>query len=181
MGKVHLFPAMLMYILALLPTPCSGSYTGFKELKVEDCVALRQEQLQRLPPAWSKYQGFIKLCPFRKSLISPPKVSVISVWAHDYLNVQKVKVWEEFPLPILVDDNMRQLGTLPELFPMDSRTEPIVYFGKWKSGMPTEILVDIHDPTVSGDYYYSPLIWNPKEDKYRMIDQEPKSGPRPKR
>ena len=81
----------------------------------------------------------------------------------------------------VVDENLNVVGTLPENFPMDSRTESVIHFGKWESGVPTEIRVDIYDPTVSGDHYYSPLIWNEKDKRYHMSDKEPKSGHRPKR
>lgn len=167
--------------MTLSPSSFAGGYPGFTVLKVQDCVVFDQRQVQNLPSSWHKYRNFIKMCPLKKSLRSKVKVSIISIWTDDYLNTKEAKVWEEFPLSMIVDENLNEVGTLPENFPMDSRTEPVVYFGKWKSALPTEIRVDVYDPTVSGDYYYSPLIWNDKNKRYYMTDREPKSGTRPKR
>jgi hypothetical protein len=42
------------------------------------------------------------------------------------------------------------------------------------------IRIDVYNPTVSGDYYYAPLIWNEKDGQYHMKTKESKSGKRPK-
>ncbi|WP_136515120.1 hypothetical protein [Geomonas edaphica] len=156
-------------------------YIGFTELKPRDCVVIDPQRAIKLPASWHKYLTFTKICPLKKEQSSKAVVSIISVWAEDYLNTKQAKVWEDFSYTIIVDDRMNVVGTLPEIFPTDAPAEPAVYFGKWKSEVPTEIRVDVYDPTVAGEHYYEPLIWNEKQKRYYMTDKEPKSGPRPKR
>jgi hypothetical protein len=171
----------LMYCALLMPSNSVASYyQGFRELKGKDCVLISDEDVQRLPSVWYKYKNYIKICPLKNKVTSKANVSVISIWTDDYLNAQANKMWEDFPLTMIVDDHFTELGTLPELYPMGFRTEPIIYYGKWKSGIPTEIRIDVYDPTVSGDYYYSPLTWNDKDKKYDMKDKKSKSGKRPR-
>jgi hypothetical protein len=171
----------LMYLALLIPSnSLAAGCQGFRELKGKDCILLGEKDVQRLPTAWFKYKNFIKICPLKNKANSTVNVSIISVWTDDYLNAQVTKMWENFPPTIIVDYDFNELGTLPELFPMGFRTEPIIYYGKWKSGIPTEIRIDVYNPTVSGDYYYSPLTWNDKSKKYDMKDKEAKSGKRPR-
>jgi hypothetical protein len=159
----------------------AAGYPGFRELNENDCVVLGEKDIQRLPPTWHKYKGFVKICELKQNRATKSKVSIISIWAYDYLDAwTKASKWEDFPLTIIVDDHFNHLGTFPELYPMDSRTEPIVYYGKWKSGMPTEIRIDVYNPTVTGDYYYSPFIWNEKDVQYQMKTKKTRHGKRPK-
>lgn len=180
MPKRSLFMTLFLCLSLLVPLSFAGSYPGFKELKSKNCTALDSQSIQKLPSSWEKYEQFIKICSLLKSSHSSAKVAIVSIWTDDYMNSQSKRMWEDFPLTILVDENLNEIGTLPEIFPMDSRTEPIIYYGRWKSGIPTEIKVDVYNPTVSGDYYYAPLTWDEKRRRYHMIDKEPKFGPRPK-
>lgn len=174
---------LIFHIYLLVPGSIAFAegYTGFKQVKAKDCVDLDQRLLQKLPAPWHKYKNFIKICPLKKNMRSKEVVSIVSLWTEDYLNMKEHKTWEEFPQSIIIDENLNEVGTLPVIFPVESPIEPAVYFGKWKSAIPTEVRVDVHDPTVSGDYYYSPLIWNDKDKRYYMTDKEPKSGRRPRR
>ncbi|WP_129124919.1 hypothetical protein [Geomonas oryzae] len=156
-------------------------YVGFTELNPGNCTPIDPQLAKKLPPSWHKYLAFTKICSLKKEKSSKAVVSIISIWTEDYLRTKRTKVWEDFPYSIIVDDRMNVLGTLPEIFPVEAPAEPAVYFGKWKSEVPTEIRVDVYDPTVVGDHYYSPLIWNEKQKRYYMMDKEPKSGSRPKR
>lgn len=174
------FKAQLLFLFLSTPLSFAGGYPGFKELNPKSCVPLNSALVGKLPSDWKKYEVYITICPLAKDSQSPAKVSVVSIWANEYLDSIGKTVWENFPLPLLVDETLKETGKLPEIFPMDSRTEPIIYYGKWKSGLPTEIRVDIHNPTVSGDYYYLPLTWNAKARRYDFIDKEPRFGPRPK-
>jgi len=178
--SLYLITFLMHFVLLISSNSLAAGYEGFRELKEKDCVLLGEKDVQRLPTVWLKYKDFIKICQLKKSLASKAKVSIISIWTDDYLNAQATKMWEDFPLTVIVDDHFNKLGTLPEHFPTDFRTEPIIYYGKWKSGIPTEIRIDVYNPTVSGDYYYSPFIWNDKDKKYYTKDKESKSGKRPK-
>lgn len=174
------FLVPLLFISLTATLSFAGPYPGYRELKEEECVPLRSSLVRKLPSSWKKYEPFIKICPLARSFDAPARVSVVSIWCHDYLDSQQKTRWENFPLPMLVDENFNEVGTLPEIFPMDSRTEPIIYYGKWKSGLPFEIRVDIYNPTVSGDYYYSPLTWDEKGRRYHMLAKEPRFGNRRK-
>lgn len=168
-----------VFVLFLTPTLAfAGSYPGFRELKEEECIPLKSSLIEKLPNSWSKYEPFIKICPLARSSKIPARVSLVSIWSHEYLDSQRKTMWENFPLPMLVDENFNDIGTLPEIFPMSSVTEPIVHYGKWREGLPSEIRVDVYNPTVSGNYYYSPLTWDNKDRRYHMRDQEPKFGSR---
>ena len=178
-SSLHRIIFLMYFVLIITSNSLAAGYQGFKELKENDCVLLDEKDVQRLPSAWYKYKNFIKICPLKNKPASNASVYIISIWTDDYLNAQATKMWEDFPHTIIVDNNLGELGTLPELFPMGFRTEPIIYYGKWKAGIPTEIRIDVYNPTVSGDYYYSPLTWNDKDKKYNMKDKESKSGKRP--
>lgn len=103
---------------------------------------------------------------------------MISIWSHEYLDANRKKDWEEFPLPILVDRQFRQCGTLPELYPNSYVNSVYVSYGKWKSDIPSEIRVDVADPTVSGDYHYAPIKWDETARKYKIRTTRPVSGHR---
>lgn len=180
MLRKSVFMSSLICLFLLVPLSFAERYQGFRELDAKDCIALAPQSVQKLSTHWQKYKDFIKICPLQSSPESPAKVSVVSIWTDDYMNTRPKKIWEDFPLSILVDQDLSEIGTLPEIFPMDFRTEPRIYYGKWKSGLPTEIKVDVFNPTVSGDYYYSPLTWDEKIKRYRMTDGEPKFGSRRK-
>jgi hypothetical protein len=156
-----------------------ASYRGFKEVRDNKCVVLEEKDINRLPPPWHSYKGFIKICNLKKDKTSEAKISIISVWSHDYLDGRKKTNWEDFPLPILVDDRFNTCGTFPELYPSSYVNSLYVYYGKWNAGIPTEIRIDVADPTVSGDYYYAPLLWDNKSRTYRMKSTKPKTGKRP--
>jgi hypothetical protein len=168
---------LLIFLLGRAPS-VAASYRGFNEVLDDQCVVMQDHDLKTLPADWLKYKGFIKLCELKKNKDSKSKVSLISIWTHDYLDSRGKKSWEGFPLPILVDDQFRQCGTLPELYPSSYVNSIYVSYGKWKVGIPTEIRIDVADPTVSGDYYYLPLLWDDKDKIYKMKGKERISGRR---
>lgn len=155
-------------------------YRGFTKLNPDECTTLEKDVvLSKLPIGFSKYTGFVKIC----NLINKGKetrVSIVSVWAHEYLDVQPPKTaWENFPLPIIVDNHFKPLGYLQELYPSSWVTDLNIYYGKWRLDIPTEIRVDVENPAVSGDYYYPPLIWNEKSSFYEIKGKGTINGRRP--
>ncbi|QWV93191.1 hypothetical protein KP004_18795 [Geomonas oryzisoli] len=151
---------------------------NFVDVKDDTCVVLSDGELRLLPAKWHKYRGFVKTCGLTKSKGSDATISMVSIWSHEYLDANRKQTWEEFPLPILVDHQFRQCGTLPELYPASYVNSVYVRYGKWKSGIPTEIRVDVADPTVSGDYHYAPLKWDDSDRKYKIPTTRPLSGHR---
>lgn len=175
------FLLLLVFHLSWLPSRSYAGYPGFVELNPAVCAPIDQQHAEKLPSPWRKYLAFTKICPIRKTPTSKARLFIASVWTEDYLNAKRSNMWEDFPSSIIVDDHMNILATLPVIFPIEAPTEPSIYFGRWKASLPTEVRVDVYDPTVAGDRYYPPLIWNDKEKRFRMLDKEPKSGHRPRR
>ncbi|MFY9149549.1 MAG: hypothetical protein WAP08_08525 [Smithellaceae bacterium] len=154
-------------------------YPGFIKLQETNCIVMDDFEIRKLPQDWYKYKGFVKKCPLKKDATSQSDYAIVSIWAYDYLQARGSMVWEDFPLPLIVDAQFNPVGVFPEIYPMDSPTHLIVYYGKWQGDIPGEILIDVSNPAVSGDYYYEPLIWDKKTGKYEMKDRQDKSGPRP--
>lgn len=165
----------------LLSNSFAAGYRGFKELKESECAVLGEQDLQKLPPQWHKYKGFVKICGMKRSKAAKPKVFIVSVWGVDYMEAEKKEMWEDFPCTIIVDGQFRLLGTFPpDLYPIDPPVDLIVYYGKWKTDIPAEIRIDVLNNALGGDYYYAPFIWSDKDGQYHMKTKESKSGKRPK-
>jgi len=156
----------------------AATYPGFSKLDEGKCVVLDGVDVNKLPPEWHKYKGFVKKCEMRRTKTSEAKFSVISIWAHEYLDARHKTSWEDFPSSIIADNNFSQLGQLPEIYPMDSPTHLIIYYGIWKNNIPTEIMIDVSNPAVTGDYYYEPLVWDAQLAKYVLKNSEAKDGKR---
>lgn len=180
MLKAVSFAVLMLHIVWFTSASFAGGYPGYTELLPTACVAIDQQRAGKLPQSWQKYVHFTKICPLQKSPASKSAVFIVSIWAEDYLQAKKSNIWEEFPFSIIVDDNMNVIGNLPVIFPVESPTEPAIYFGKWRSSVPTEIRVDVYDPTVVGDHYYPPLVWNEKQKRYSMKNNRYRQGTRPK-
>lgn len=179
---MKLSPAILIAAFLIMSLSCNlfaAGYAGFTKLNEKDCVVLDDDHVHKLPSTWHKYKGFIKSCGLQKKA-EKAKVFIISVWGHEYLDANNLDMWEEFPLPVIVDDQWNQVGSFPELYPSELECDLKVYYGNWKMGIPKEIRIDVSNPTVSGDYYYAPLRWNPNSMMYIMKDTEEKYGKRPR-
>lgn len=172
----------ILFVFGLFAQVNAAGYPGFIEIKDKECIILDDTDIQKLPSVWHKYNGFIKKCEFKRGKNSKAIVSLVSIWAIDYLDAQKKSMWEDFSCTLIVDNKFNTVAVFPEheLYPINQPCSLYVYYGKWKGGIPTEIRIDVDNPAVSGDYYYAPLIWNDKDKKYYMKDMEEKSGKRPK-
>jgi len=160
---------ILSIVLASNSTTFGKGYKGFQLLNPDDCVPLDKKTVLQLPAEWHKHADFVKICELKQKNGQTAKVSIISVWVQDYYQTLPSDApWEKFPLPLILNERFLQIGRLPELYPMDQPRELDVYFGKWKSGLPTEIMVDVYNPAVGGDYYYAPLIWSKTGNVYEM-------------
>ncbi|HME42795.1 MAG TPA: hypothetical protein VKF36_06895 [Syntrophorhabdales bacterium] len=183
MLKAHRCYAICLFLMvaAFLLTSnvhCEG-YKGFLKLNPDECVPLDKKIVLQLSAEWHKYADFVKICALTQKKGQPAKGSIISVWVEEYYGtLPSDAMWEKFPLPLIVDDHFQKIGQLPELYPMDQPRELDVYYGKWQLGMPTEIMVDVHNPAVSGDYYYDSLIWNKDRGTYEMKSEGERYGRR---
>jgi len=173
---------LLFFVLAISSTAYGNEYSGFTKLDPSQCVPLNKEQVvSQVPDQWHKFAGFIKVCPLKQGKTGFAHVSILSIWAHEYLESQPPNApWQGFPLPIIINNHFERIGQLSELYPSDWVTDLKVHYGKWQHNIPTEIRVDVENPAVSGDYYYAPLIWNEKRGSYLMRSKETINGRRPR-
>jgi hypothetical protein len=174
-----------LFFLALLvaraSSACGNGYPGFSFLDANDCVPLDRKAVLQLPVEWHKYADFTKICGLNQKKGQPAKVSIISIWADDYYETRPSDaVWEKFPPPLIVDQARQRMGQLPELYPTHQASELRVYYGKWQSGMPAEIRIDVYSPAVEGDYYFAPMIWNKDKGFYEMRSKKRMYGIRPR-
>lgn len=159
-----------------------GVYKGFTKLNPDECVTLDKKVVAQLPTEWQKYADFTKICKLKQNDAPTANVSIISIWIKNYfetLPVTKRNILENFPRPLIVDNDLKKLGQLPEPYPIFDVTDPDIYYGKWQSGIPFEILFDVSNPAMGGDYYYTPLKWNAINRIYEMKELKEKYGKRP--
>lgn len=168
-------------IIAIISVAYGRDYKGFNLLHPDECIPLDKKAVLQLPLEWHKYVGFVKICNLRSDKSNMARISIITIWAYKYYtSLPAGTIWEELPQPLIVDNTFKQVGQLPEVYPDNPPCTLDIFFGKWRSGIPTEIRVDVNNPTVTGDYYYSPIVWDNSYMRYEMKDQEEKYGKRPK-
>jgi len=185
MFKSH-YRGFILILFSALSFACTTSvhgdvYPGFLLLNSSKCSPLDKDSVLKLPNEWHKYGDFVKICGLRARKAKTAKIFIVSIWVLDYYKDKSPEaLWEKFPLPIIVNSDFKQIGQLPRIYPMDHVVESFVYYGKWKSGFPHEIRVDLFNPTITGNYYFMPLIWNTEVGNYKMKSDEPIYGKRPK-
>lgn len=159
------------------------SFNDFKKLQKDHCKPPRQKLLQKLTGEWVGYKKFIKQCDLKKDEALPAAISIVSIWVTEYYEskpISDVASVENFPLPIIVYQDVETVGELPELYPENDVVSPKIYFGKWMENIPTEIRVDVSNPAVEGNYFYPPLLWNDKSRTYEMKSKDVTYGQRGK-
>ena len=180
---VPLFVFFFAFVLVLDVN--SEGYRDFLLLNPDSCAPLDEKVVAQLPVEWHTYAGFVKVCGLKRKEDREAEVSIISMWARDYYDsLPKGTLWRGFPLPLIVDKEFRRLGQLPELYPYGDIVRVKVYYGKWHSGIPTELRVDVINPAVEGNYFYAPLIFNKQDRIYQMKKTNGKEmtyGNRPRR
>ena len=135
----------------------SEGYRDFLLLNPSDCIPLEQKVVMQLPTEWHKYAGFVKICGLKRKKDQEASVSIISVWARDYYDSSPAgTLWKGFPLPLIIDDGFHHLGQLPELYPYGDIISVKVYYGKWHSGIPTELRVERDQPSGRGELLLRP-------------------------
>ena len=177
----------IKYIITLSLTYATivygNEYKMFNKLNPEECILLdRETVITQLPIEWSKYTDFIKICKLKNKNSSAAQTSIISIWVLDYYNARflspTLRKEEKFPAPVIVDIKNNIIGQLPQQFPDDPPRELDVFYQKYDGDLSAEILIDVYNPAVSGDYYYTPLKWNINNRRYEMSDKDKKYGHR---
>lgn len=160
---------VFFFALAFVSSAHSEGYRNFLLLNPDDCVPLDKKVVMQLPAEWHKYAGFVKICGLKRKEDREASVSIISVWAHDYYDsLPEGALWKDFPLPLIIDKAFLRIGELPELYPTGDIITVNLYYGKWRGHIPTEIMVDVINPAVEGNYFYAPLVWNKQNRVYQM-------------
>lgn len=173
------------FILVVASISHSYGYNGYLKLAPDTCVPLEEDVIiSKLPAYWHKYSSFIKICKLKQRAATTAPVSIISIWVLEYYDTRfpppATHISESFPLPIVVNDKLRPIGQLPQQYPDDPPRELDIYYRETLVGIPSDVLIDVYNPAVNGDYYYAPLKWNPKSERYEMKDMETKYGKRRK-
>jgi hypothetical protein len=166
----------IFVFLMLTVSICNGNgYRGFTKLDPQKCTKADARIMSQLPSDWQKYNGFVKICSLKKDNTNS-NISVISIWVDEYFEARfpppAPHQWEEFPIPVIVNGDLQIVGTLPEIYPIDDITSPIIYYGRWQGEIPTEIRIDVENPAEGGDYYYKPIIYNRNEGRYEIKNKE---------
>lgn len=173
---------LTIQILSLVSSAMGAGYKGFTKLNPNECLPVDKKVISQLPSEWQRYTGYVKICNLKHDH-EKSNISIISVWVDDFLEAKfphpAPHKWENFPLPLIVSTELWNIGTLPEIYPVDDITSPTIYYGRWQYSIPTEIRVDVKNPAEGGDYYYAPLIYNRKSGRYEMKDKEISDGRRP--
>lgn len=172
---------LTVFLILTASVTSAGPYTGFKKLNPEECAPADDTTLSHLPQTWKNYRKFVKICNL-KSDGGKSDISIISVWEQEYFeHVQllgNTPVLEPFPLPVIVNKELIEVGTLPEVYPVDDITSQVIYYGKWCRSIPTEILVDVDNPAEGGNYHYEPITYNWPKGKYEIRQKEIVNGRR---
>jgi hypothetical protein len=181
MNKISIFMLVTFILLPTIFTKAAVArdYEGLQRLNPASCHGLDGESHAKLPGSWRTYAAFTRSCPLREGADKTAKAFIISVWVEEYYASKPADApWETFPKPMIVDQQGNKIGELPELYPVDEPRELDVYYGKWKLGWPTELLIDVYNPAVSGDYYYPHIVYNHDTGKYSMKNSEVTYGRR---
>ncbi|WP_431257467.1 hypothetical protein ACQ86G_22910 [Roseateles chitinivorans] len=148
----------------------------WRQLNAEACTPLTENEQARLPATWKPYLSATRRCeltePGAKS-----QVALITVFALSFYEGKPATApWEDFPRPLLVDEEFRPVGGISELFPWDQPATLTLRHGLWKGGIPQEIRVHVDNPAVSGPYDLPVLRWDASQRQYRSVD-----GPTPRK
>jgi hypothetical protein len=160
-------PALLTLVLAATPFTTAVA-AGLKKLSLDECASLAQSPFKpALSSEWKAYLAYTKVCPLRKTRTSKAAVVLVSVFIDDYYKANPgQKEWKQFPLPLLISADDKCLARLPEHFPFEQPVDLTLNFGHWHKDIPTQITVDVSNPSVGGDYQLPKLFWSAKEHRY---------------
>jgi hypothetical protein len=156
------------------------------QLNTADChksnFAFSRDVQKLLGKNWLHYQPYMNICLVRTSSGSVA-LSILALsmpeadQANDLLWLNG-KRWnsqsdgfpyDAIPLPIILDDNNRPIGTLPEQVFLEVPQSSEVRFSDWLNNFPQRISLYIVDPTESAPhspYCPPPLVWNPEQHRY---------------
>ncbi len=141
--------------------------SAWRELDPASCRVLQDGELARLPEAWRRYAAVAKRCDLTVPN-QPTRVSLVSVFTLDYYEGKPADAaWEDFPKPLILDQDFRCLGVLREIYPVEQPRELTLRHGQWRDGWPQEIRVRVSNPALGGDYDLPPLRWDAAQQSYR--------------
>jgi hypothetical protein len=164
--------SLVALISFCLPSVClAASANGFISLREGDCKPITETLQSSLPPKWDRYLCCVKVCSVKANDAVAPSLFVVSIWTQQFyhsMSPETAETAEAFPLPLILDKDLKVLGELPEIFPLNDVTSPQMSFGRWSAGKPREIRIDVSSPAVEGDYFYPPMQWDEKKGRYVM-------------
>jgi len=161
-----------LLVVVVIATFFSAGHAHGKErakvlLKPETCREISESESAKLPSVWRPYIGFIKACQIFAS--GALEVDIISIWLLDYFQSKypegAAPVMESFPMPVIVNQDLKVLGTLPEYYPDDPPRELEIYYSD-KTTIPPDLYIKVYNPGAGGDYSYPPMTWNVRKGSY---------------
>lgn len=148
-------------------TKASTRAPAWRTLDPMTCQVLTAEQLARLPAVWHRYATVAKGCKL-PAPGRPTRLTLVSIFTEDYYRDRPVDApWEEFPKPLLLDQDFRCVGVLPEIYPIEQPRELTLRHGQWRDGLPQEIRIHVSNPAIGGDYKLPVLRWDPTLKLYQ--------------
>lgn len=160
---------------ASFASACASQAHDFVTIAPTACLPV--EQGMGLPADMTPYRAAVRVCNIaRKSGPSAAvaKVRLLSVFTDDYYKSLPADApWQNFPLPMLIDETGRCLGRIAHLFPVDPPQELTVSAGRWQRGVPHELRLAVKSPAVGGDATLPSLHWNPRSGGYAAKNTHP--------
>ncbi|QPF75634.1 hypothetical protein G8A07_23760 [Roseateles sp. DAIF2] len=149
------------------PTKAPVHAPAWRTLDPMACQVLTAEQLARLPAVWHRYAAVAKGCKL-SAPGRPTRLTLVSIFTEDYYRDRPVDApWEEFPKPLLLDQDFRCVGVLPEIYPIEQPRELTLRHGRWRDGLPQEIRIHVSNPAIGGDYKLPAMRWDPSLKLYQ--------------
>jgi hypothetical protein len=130
------------------------------------CVAIETEKRQWLTPEWQRFLDFVNVCPVRQDS-ARPQLFIVTIRVLDFdATLPENAPAPKYPLPLIVLPDGTRVGSLPYPFPDDPPRTLRVSFRNWRDGFPSEIMLYLDDPTVTGSRSMPALKWNAARKQY---------------
>ncbi|WP_419808082.1 hypothetical protein [Sphingomonas sp.] len=156
----------LLSLLAALPAAASAPYST--PLDVAQCGALSGAAVAALGPDWSVLAAFVERCavpgPDRRPALTVDIVRLDRAYAVDFFATHPDQT---VPRPILRLPSGREVGTLPEQFPVEAPGMLKVRFVRWQRGLPREIRLYQAGESALAPHALPSLRWSPRAGGYR--------------
>ena len=138
------------------------------------CHTAAPKLLQTLGAEWQALSNYMQDCPVPgpdgKTALSIAVVRIDRMQADRWFDPHRDP---HIPLPVILDDESRVIGKLPEGFPADLPGALQVTFKDWSGGLPSRIEQFEAFETALPPHTLAAQIWDPAKLQYRQLTTEP--------